>query len=145
VNANAGLYVKGEADLDRLPKGENFNRFKTYMHSKLCNVLFTLELARRLEGTGVTVNALHPGVIRTQLGDTKGAIGLLLKVVKRFWATPEDGAKPIVRLAIDPALEGVSGKYFNEFEEIPIAPNAQDPELAFNLWHLSARLTGCGE
>ncbi|HOW98199.1 MAG TPA: hypothetical protein PK634_10470, partial [Kiritimatiellia bacterium] len=72
VNVNAGLYVKGEADPEKLPTGENFNRFKTYMHSKLCNMYFTTELARRLEGSGVTVTALHPGVtvelvaIRTQ-------------------------------------------------------------------------------
>lgn len=144
VNVNAGLYALGEADLDQLPTGANFKKFKTYMHSKLCSVLVTMELARRIEGSGVTINALHPGVINTNLGASRSPIGLLLKVVKRFWTEPEAGAKPVVKLAIDPELEGVSGKYFDIFKEMPLAENARDPELARRTWELSAKLTGCG-
>ncbi len=140
VNVNAGLYAMGECDLEKLPSGANFKAFKTYMHSKLCNVYFTTELARRIEGSGVTVNALHPGVIRTNLGASQTPLGLLLKVVKRFWTEPEAGAKPVVRLAIDSELEGVSGKYFDVMKESPLAPNAQDPELAKRLWNLSEKL-----
>ncbi len=142
VNVNAGLYMKGEADLEKLPTGENFNRFKTYMHSKLCNVYFTTELARRLEGSGVTVTALHPGVIRTNLGDAPGALGALIRLAKRFWATPEDGAKPVVRLAVADDVQGDSGKYYNEFEEMPIAENATNPETSAKLWALSEKLCG---
>jgi NAD(P)-dependent dehydrogenase (short-subunit alcohol dehydrogenase family) len=145
VNVNAGLYANGEVDLDNLPAGENFNRFKTYMHSKLCNVYFTTELARRLEGSGVTVNALHPGVIRTNLGDSRGPLGLVLRVVKRLWKSPEKGAKPVVRLAIGEDVEGVSGRYYNEFEEIPVADNAKDPETSEKLWNLSLDLCGVAE
>lgn len=142
VNVNSGLYVKGEADLEKLPTGENFNRFKTYMHSKVCNVYFTTELARRLNGSGVTVTALHPGVIRTNLGDAPGALGALIRLAKRFWATPEDGAKPVVRLAVADDVQGVTGKYYNELEEMPIAENAKSPETSAKLWALSEKLCG---
>lgn len=142
VNVNAGLFVKGEADLEKLPAGENFNRFKTYMHSKLCNVYFTTELAQRLNGSGVTVTALHPGVIRTNLGDAPGALGALIRFAKRFWATPEDGAKPVVRLAIADDVQGVTGTYYNELEEMPITDNAKNPETSVKLWALSEKLCG---
>jgi NAD(P)-dependent dehydrogenase (short-subunit alcohol dehydrogenase family) len=143
VNVNAGLYALGEADLNKLPAGDNFKTFKTYMHTKLCNVLTTMELARRLEGTGVTVNALHPGVINTNLGASRTPIGLLLKVVKRFWSEPEAGAQPVVRLAVDPELEGVNGRYFDILEAVDLADNAKDPGLAERTWEVSAELTGC--
>ncbi len=143
VNVNAGLYALGEADLEKLPTGANFKRFKTYMHSKLCNVYFTTELAARLNGSGVTVNALHPGVVRTNLGNVGGLTGLVVKLVKRSWLTPEDGAKPVVRLAIDPDVEGVNGAYFDMAKQVDIAANARDPELGRRLWDLSAKLTGC--
>jgi NAD(P)-dependent dehydrogenase (short-subunit alcohol dehydrogenase family) len=144
VNVNAGLFVKGEVDLDKLPTGENFHRFKTYMHTKLCNVYFTLEMAKRLEGSGVTVNALHPGVIRTQLGDSRGFVGLLVKFVKRFWSTPQEGARPVVHLATDPIFEETTGKYYNVEEEFEIPANAKDPKIAQALWDFSAESTGVG-
>lgn len=141
VNVNAGLYVRGEADLAQLPAGKNFMVFKTYMHSKLCNVLFTVELAKRLDGSGVTVNALHPGVINTKLGISPGLVGTLLKFIKRFWGTPEDGAKPAVYLATSPELEGVSGKYFDLMKETPLAANATQPGLAEDVWRYTEELT----
>ncbi|MBI2422265.1 MAG: SDR family oxidoreductase [Candidatus Hydrogenedentes bacterium] len=141
VNVNSGLYSKGEANLEKLPTGIGFQAFKTYMHSKLCNALFSVELARRIEGTGVTVNALHPGVIRTGLGDSPGIIGMLLSFAKRFWGTPEAGAAPVVHLATSPDLEGISGKYFDVFKEVALDPKALDAAKAAELWELSARLT----
>ncbi len=144
VNVNAGLYVNGDVDLELLPDGKNFNRFKTYMHSKLCNALFTIEFAKRLEGTGVTVNAIHPGVINTNLGATTGPVGILLGFVKRFWGSPEDGAKPVVRLATDPELESTTGTYFDIFKEIPFAENATRPGLANELWDYTQNITGIG-
>lgn len=141
VNVNAGLYVNGACDLEKLPTGENFNRFKTYMHSKLCNVLFTIELAKRLEGSGVTVNALHPGVINTNLGGTGGMLGFVLRFVKRFWGTPEEGAAPVVRLATASDLEGVSGKYYDIDREIPCAENATEAGLGEALWAYTEKIT----
>ena len=134
VMVNAGLYVNGEADLERLPTGENFHRFKTYMHSKLLNVYVSNEFARRLNGTGITVNALHPGVIRTNLGNSGGPLGLLLKGIKMLWKKPEDGAKPVVNLAISPELDDLNGAYYNEMEPMDIAANAQDPETQQRIW-----------
>lgn len=144
VNVNAGLFVKGEVDMDKLPTGENFHRFKTYMHTKLCNVYFTLDMAKRLDGSGVTVNALHPGVIRTNLGDASGPLGLLIKFAKRFWSTPEEGVRPIVHLATDPIFDGITGKYYNIEEEFDIPEKAKDPKIAQALWDFSAKATGVG-
>lgn len=141
VNVNAGLYMKGEMDLTQLPEGKNFSRLKTYMHSKLCNTLFTIELAKRIEGSGVTVNALHPGVINTNLGASRGPLGMLLGFAKRFWGAPEDGAKPIARLATDPSLETCNGKYYDVFEEHTLVGEATKPELATELWDYTETLT----
>ena len=141
VMVNAGLYVNGTCDLDQLPTGENFNRFKTYMHSKLCNVMVTLELAKQLEGTGVTVNALHPGVINTNLGSGRGPLGVILKLVKKLWGKPEEGAAPIVRLAIDPSLETTNGHYYDIDKEHEITQNARDEALNQKLWTYTQELT----
>jgi NAD(P)-dependent dehydrogenase (short-subunit alcohol dehydrogenase family) len=141
VNINAGLYVKGQLDLEKTPYGHDFHSLKSYANTKLANVLFTQELARRLEGSGVTVNAIHPGVIRTELGNRSGPLGWLLKLIKRSWKTPEEGAKSPVWLATAAELEGVNGRYYNEFEEIPIDPVAQDEALTQQLWQFSETLS----
>lgn len=142
VSVNAGLYMNGECDLDLLPEGKNFGRFKTYMHTKLCNVLFSMELAQRLEGTGVTVNALHPGVINTNLGVSPGLLGRVIQLVKKTWGTIEEGARPVVRLAIDPNLEGITGRYYDIETEVPLTPNAERPGVAADLWKYTEERTG---
>jgi NAD(P)-dependent dehydrogenase (short-subunit alcohol dehydrogenase family) len=142
VNVNAGLYVFGKLDLKRTPYGHDFSRLKTYMNTKLCNILFTCELARRMEGSGVTVNALHPGVIRTNLGVSPGILGIFLRLAKRFFATPEEGARAPVWLATAPELEKVNGQYFDMKKETELTETARDTELARDLWDLSADLAG---
>jgi NAD(P)-dependent dehydrogenase (short-subunit alcohol dehydrogenase family) len=146
VNVNAGLYVFGRLDLEKTPYGEDFGRFRTYCNSKQANLLFTVELARRLEATGVTVtvNALHPGVINTGLGDREGVLGSVLKAYKRLWKTPEQGAAAPVWVATAPELEGVSGRFFLLTKEKKILPKGKDPEAAARLWELSERLSGVG-
>lgn len=140
VNISAGLYGNGRVDLDKTPYGRDFHPMRTYANTKLCSMLcFPLE-AQQLESSGVTLNAVHPGVIRTKLGNMRGPLGWIMKLVKRGWATPEQGAVAPVWLATAPELANTNGKYFNEKEEIPLAEAAQNQELSQKLWQLSKYL-----
>lgn len=142
VNVNAGLYIKGKLDLDKTPYGKDFGRIATYMNTKLCNAMFTREFARAISGSGVTINAVHPGVIRTGLGDTTGLIGSLLRLVKRSWDTPEAGAEAPVWLATAPELEGINGKYYVVKDETEYEGMVLDETLAWQLCQLSSQLSG---
>ncbi|HEU5473484.1 MAG TPA: SDR family NAD(P)-dependent oxidoreductase [Actinophytocola sp.] len=139
VQVSAGLAVKGVADPERTPTGADFHRIRTYCDTKLCNLLMVPLFARRWADTGITINAVHPGVIRTGLGDPGGATGLLLKAVKLLWKDTETGARPVLRLATDPGLAGVSGRYFDVDTE---TPPPGDPEPAQRLWDQALELTG---
>lgn len=142
VNVNAGLYIFGRFDPERTPTGMDFSRFRTYPTSKLCGVYFTRELARRLDGSGVTVNALHPGVIRTNLGDTPGLQGTILRRLKKFMKSPELGARGPIYLATADALRFTSGCFFNECRKFPLFPIAKNDVSAKRLWNISSALTG---
>ena len=115
-----------------------------YGQSKLANVLFTYELAHRLLDTGVTANALHPGLVRTGLG-TKHIVRLLIPFVwlgLRMAMSPEDGAKTSLLLASSPELEGVTGKYYSAEKEVRTSRRSYDESTAERLWGLSEELTG---
>lgn len=142
VQVSAGLYVKGRVDLDRTPTGADFHRLRTYATTKLCNLLLLRRFAYRWAGTGVTINAVHPGVIRTGLGDPGGPLGLVVKAAKLFWQRPEVGAGPVVRLATDPALAATTGAYYHLDREQPLESDAADEALADRVWAQAARLTG---
>jgi NAD(P)-dependent dehydrogenase (short-subunit alcohol dehydrogenase family) len=142
VQVTAGLAVKGRVDLARTPSGADFDRFRTYANTKLCNLLCTGELARRWADRGIAVDAVHPGVVRTKLGDISGPLGLLLRLIKRRWAPPEVGALGPVRLATDPALTGVTGRYYDQLAETPWPEPARDPALARALWERSVEYAG---
>ncbi|WP_068923337.1 SDR family NAD(P)-dependent oxidoreductase [Planobispora rosea] len=142
VQVGAGLYVKGRVDLDRTPAGLDFHPVRTYADTKLCNLLLLPRFAERWRDSGVTVNAVHPGVIRTGLGDRGGPVGYLLTIVKLLWKSPEAGARPVVRLALDEELAGRTGRYFNLEQEEEVAPVAADPELAERLWGQALELAG---
>lgn len=141
VNVNAALYVNGRFDLQQTPYGHDFHRLRTYANTKLGNIFYTQEMARRIAGSGVTVNAVHPGVIRTDLGMMTGPMGWLLRVVKRSWPGPEVGAQAPVWLASSPELENVNGKYFDLQKETPYAAVAQNDELSRQIWALGERLS----
>ena len=120
--------------------------YRAYGRSKLCNLLFTYELARRLEGTGVTVNALHPGLVRTNIARNNGLLG---RVVNFFIGargmSAEQGADTLVYLASSPEVEGVTGKFFVNRRPVPSSPLSYDTELAAGLWELSERLLRLSE
>jgi NAD(P)-dependent dehydrogenase (short-subunit alcohol dehydrogenase family) len=118
-----------------------YRGFKAYGQSKLANVLFTYELARRLEGTGVTANCLHPGVIGSGFGQTYGgAMSVLVKIARPFMLTPEEGARTTVYLASSPEVEGVSGKYFTKCKPARSNGVSYDEQSQQKLWALSEEL-----
>ncbi len=115
--------------------------FKVYGRSKLCNILFTRELARRWTGTGVTANCLHPGFVATRFGDQSG--GLLsfgIGIAKRFALSPQQGAETLTYLASSPDVAGVTGEYFHKCRPIAPSQEAQDAAAAQRLWDETSRL-----
>src|SRR5581483_2442337 len=121
--------------------GGSYRIMRAYGRSKLANLLFTRELSRRLEGSGVTVNAVHPGAVATNIwsGAPLWARPLLFVIARLFMLKPEEGASRVVRLVTDPTLGGVSGRYFEDDRETEPAPLGRDDELAARLWDLSER------
>jgi NAD(P)-dependent dehydrogenase (short-subunit alcohol dehydrogenase family) len=100
-------------------------------------------LARRLEGTGVTANVLHPGFVATHIGQQNWLVHLLMKALYAFTAkSPEEGAQTSIYLASSPEVEGVSGKYFVDKEPVPSSPASYDRNAAQRLWAISEDMTG---
>ncbi len=131
--------------LEDLPKPGSNGGYRAYGRSKLCNILFTYELARRLEGSGVAVNALHPGLVRTSIARDNGLLGLVVNFfigVRGVDATR--GAETLNYLAASPGVEGTTGKFFVDCRAVPSSPLSYDVELASDLWKLSERLTAPG-
>jgi NAD(P)-dependent dehydrogenase (short-subunit alcohol dehydrogenase family) len=116
---------------------------KAYRRSKLCNILFTRELARRLRDTGVTANCLHPGFVATRFGDQSGALMSRIVWLAKFFAiSPAKGAQTIVYLASSPDVAKTTGQYFYESISAIPSPAAQDDQAAALLWQRSAALAG---
>ncbi|HJO23942.1 MAG: SDR family oxidoreductase [Myxococcota bacterium] len=145
VNVSSEAHRFGPLDLDNLQSEGKYGAMRTYGRSKAANILFTRELARRLEGTGVTVNAVHPGAVASRLGAHNGWVGkLAMGLLKVFFQTPEKGARTSLHVATAPELDGVSGAYFARCREKQPAASACDSETAQRLWDASAQLTGTG-
>jgi NAD(P)-dependent dehydrogenase (short-subunit alcohol dehydrogenase family) len=144
INVSSNAHVNVGLDLNDL----NFDRFyfgyRAYGRSKLANILFTYELARRLQDANITVNALHPGRVGTDIFKTDFSIfgGPLKWLIERISLTPEQGADNTVYLATSPQVEGVTGKYFVKREAVPSSPLSYDEVLARQLWEISERITG---
>jgi len=125
------------------PPGEPFRWWRGYGRSKLANLLFTAELARRLEGSGVTVNAVHPGAVATRLGQQNGWWARAITApLGLFFRTPEQGAATSIHVAAAPELAGVSGRYFADCVEKRPSALARDAALASRLWEASLRQSG---
>jgi NAD(P)-dependent dehydrogenase (short-subunit alcohol dehydrogenase family) len=127
-------------DFDDLQGERRFRSLTNFGASKAADLLFTFELARRLDGTGVTANAIHPGLVRTGL--MTGAPALIRWAVWPFSGSPESASKTIVPLALDPAFEGRSGQFFHHAKAIDPPKSTRDPVVARRLWDVAAELTG---
>jgi retinol dehydrogenase 14 len=135
--------ARGKLDFDDLQLARGFSPLRAYDQSKLANVMFTLALARRLEGTGVTVNCVHPGVVATNLlCDYLGRPRAVSLAHRLTHPGPARGAEHVLRLAFDPTLEGASGKYFHEGRQRSSSAQSRDVELQERLFQLSAELVG---
>ncbi len=146
VNTASDAHRGATLNLDQIQSASGFGGMKAYSHSKLCNILFTRELARRLRGTAVTANCLHPGFVATRFGDESG--GLISGVVgfaKLFAISPAQGADTIVYLASSPEVAETSGQYFYRCRPATPTTAARDDRAALALWQRSAALAGIEE
>ena len=146
VNVSSSAHTRGAIDFDGLRGERKYAGIAAYSQSKLANVLFSNELARRLEGTGVTANSLHPGVIRSGFGHNNSGIwgalfGVFHAVARPFLLTPEQGAQTSIYLASSPDVEGVTGKYFAKSKQTQSSDRSHDTDLAQRLWQVSEELT----
>ena len=141
INVSSNAHASGKIEFDTL-QGEREYSPRAYDNSKLANILFTMELARRLEGTEVTVNALHPGFVATGFAKNNGRlIAALISMFAPLVArSPAKGAETSIYLASSPRVEGISGKYFFDSHVIPAAPQATDMAVARKLWDVSAEM-----
>jgi NAD(P)-dependent dehydrogenase (short-subunit alcohol dehydrogenase family) len=140
----SNIYKQAKLEMDNLQLERGFSAMRSYANSKLANLLFTVELARRLEGSGVTANAMTPGMVKTNIGQEEGWLyGFAKRLADAFGGkSPEQGADTLVWLASAPELTEVSGKYFQDRREVPLERAAGDAGLAARLWLASARLAG---
>jgi NAD(P)-dependent dehydrogenase (short-subunit alcohol dehydrogenase family) len=142
VNVASNSHRGKHLDFDNLELKRGYNPGKAYGRSKLANLYFTYELARRLVGTGVTVNAMHPGFVATNMAANNGwLVRLFLPLVHRNSLTPEQGASTAVYLASSPDVEGVTGKYFVREREVDSDPVSYDEAAARRLWQVSEEMT----
>ena len=140
VNVSSDAHQGSSLNLQDVEFEQGYGQgWRPYAHSKLANVMFTYELARRLKDTGVTANALHPGFVATRFGLNNGTLmNLVMKSIQRLAAiSPEKGAQTSVFLASAPAVEGVTGKYFSHSKITPSTQASYDTDIAGRLWDLS--------
>ncbi len=144
VTVSSGAQGMGKIDFDDLMGERKYSGQRAYSQSKLANVMFTYELARRLEGTGVTATALHPGVTRTAFGaeDSATAMAPIIAALRPFMRSPERGADTAVYLASFPGAEGVTGRYFANRKAKNSHKSSYDTATTARLWRVSADLVG---
>ncbi len=144
VSTASDAHKGAKLDFDDLQSAKKYSGFSVYGKSKLANILFTRELARRIEGRGVTANSLHPGFVATRFGDQSGGIlSVAVKIAKPIGAiSPQEGAKTIIYLASSPDVEGKSGGYYYKNALAAPTKEAQNDDDAKRLWDASAQLAG---
>ena len=144
VTVASNAQALGRIDFDDLQGAEDYSGARAYNQSKLANVLFTYELARRLQRTSVTANALHPGVVNTSFGreDPAGIQRVLVPFLRPLMKSPEKGAATSIHLASAPAMDKVSGQFFAGSRPTRSSPRSYDTAVAARLWQASVELTG---
>lgn len=145
VNVSSGAHrrASGGMPFDDLNAERGYNQWDAYGQSKLANLLFTRELSKRMEGSGVVANAVHPGVVATGFGlNTSGPLNWAIRFLQTFMLSPEQGADTLVYLASAPEAGLVSGKYFVKRRERTPQPQALDDTAARRLWEVSEKLAG---
>ncbi len=141
VNTSSHAHYRATLDFDNLQYQHDYKSFPAYSRSKLCNILFTRVLARRLAGTGVTTNSLHPGFVKTRFGDgTGGAMAHIIGLMKLFAISPEKGAETIVYLASSDDVAKTTGLYYYKCKSVEPSKLAQDDAVAERLWEYTDRL-----
>ena len=143
VNVSSAAHKGVQMDFDDLQFEKNYTGFMAYRRSKLANVMFTYELARRLAGTNVTANALHPGFVASNFGKGESwPMRAAMTLASLFAISPEQGAETSIYLATSEDVDGVSGKYFDKRKPMQSSAASYDEDAARRLWELSAQLTG---
>src|SRR5580704_255315 len=144
ITVSSGAHARGRIDFDDLQGERNYSGQRAYSQSKLANVMFTYELARRLAGTGVTATVLHPGVVRTSFGaeDQAAYLAVMIRAARLFMKTPAQGAGTPIYLASAPQVEGITGRYFVNRKPKTSSKASYDTTAAGRLWQVSADLAG---
>jgi NAD(P)-dependent dehydrogenase (short-subunit alcohol dehydrogenase family) len=143
VSTSSDAHRRAKLDFNDLQCEKHYSGVGMYGRSKLMNILFTRELARRLTGTGVTANCFHPGFVATRFGDANGGLPAVgLKLAKKFALSPEEGAKTLIFLASAPEVASVTGAYFHKCKPVTPTAEAQNDADARRLWDVSVQLSG---
>jgi NAD(P)-dependent dehydrogenase (short-subunit alcohol dehydrogenase family) len=143
VNVSSEAHRRARLDFADLQGQRRYTGWRAYARSKLANILFTYELARRLAGTGIVANALHPGFVATNFGrHNRSVTAVLFRILQLAAISPEEGAQTIIYLASSPVVKGVTGEYFVKQKAIRSSQVSYDRAAAERLWQVSAELTG---
>ena len=143
INISSTVEQSGRINFDDLQYAKRYVGFAAYSQAKLATMLFTYELAHRLEGTGITVNAVRPGPVATNFGKNgKSPMNVILPLLFRFATSAEEGAQTAIYLASSPEVEGVTGKVFYRSKELRSSPKSYDVTLQKRMWQVSEELTG---
>lgn len=142
INVSSMAHIGGKIDFEDVQGNKWYTGWGAYGQSKLANVLFTYELARRTEGTKITANALHPGVVATEFGKNNGFFGTVMRgAMDLFSISPEEGAKTTIYLASSSEVEGITGKYFDKKKPVQSSAASYDLKTAKRLWEISEEMT----
>jgi NAD(P)-dependent dehydrogenase (short-subunit alcohol dehydrogenase family) len=140
INVASEAY-SARLNFDNLEGEKSYGFLNAYFRSKLENIIFSFDLARRLKDSGVTVNCMSPGPTNTRFGDNMtGLAGLFPRLVKKLFPSPEKAAQTLIYLASSPEVDGISGRFFLRQRAVPTKPVASDAEIAARLWRISAKL-----